>query len=126
VESVLINVEVHFRSGVEQLVLTPFGGDVYRMEFGRLCASHPDNGDLIQADTLADGTLRFRKIVKRADFLKRAYFISKGTAESEGFVRFRERVISLGGRWELNFGGYFVLYLPKNIPFEAVETGFPS
>lgn len=23
-------------------------------------------------------------------------------------------------------GGYFILYLPKNIPFEVVETEFPS
>jgi hypothetical protein len=126
VESEPINVEIHFRSGIEPSVVTPLGGNLYRMEFGRLCASHPDNGDLIKADKLPDGSLRFRRIVKRAGFQKRAYFISKVTAESEGFARFRARVISLGGRWELNFGGYFVLYLPSNVPFEAVETGFPS
>jgi hypothetical protein len=126
VESKPINVDVQFPSGIEQLTLTPLGADVYRMEFGRLCATHPDNGDLIQADHFADGSLRFRRIVKRAGFQKRAYLISKQTAQSENFARLRERAISLGGRWELNFGGYFVLYLPKNVPFEAVETGFSS
>jgi hypothetical protein len=53
-----ITVDVQFPSGIERLALTPLGADVYRMEFGRLCASHPDNGDLIEADTLADGWSR--------------------------------------------------------------------
>jgi hypothetical protein len=121
-----ITVDVQFPSGIEQLALTPLGAEVYRMEFGRLCASHPDNGDLIEATPRPQGGLKFRRIVKRAEFQKRAYLISKQTAQSENFARLRERVISLGGRWELNFGGYFVLYLPKSVPFEAVETGFPS
>jgi hypothetical protein len=126
VESSPINVEVHFRSGSETLELTPLGSNRYRMEFGRLCASHPDNGDLIEAVQLPDGSLKFRRIVKRAGFQKRGYFISKQMADSENFSRLCQRVISLGGRWELNFGGYFVLYLPPNVPFETVETGFSS
>ena len=121
-----INVMVQFRSGSETLTLTPFGSNLYRMEFGRLCASHPDNGDLIEADQLPDGALKFRRIVKRANFQKRGYLISKRIAESETFARLCERVIALGGRWELNFGGYFVLYLPPNVPFETVESGFSS
>jgi hypothetical protein len=125
-ESEPINVEIHFRSASEQLTVTPLGDRIYRMEFGRLCASHPDNGDLIEADTLADGSLKFRRIVKRADFQRRGYLISKQTADSENFARLRESVIALGGRWELNFGGYLVLYLPPNVSFEAVEAAFPS
>jgi hypothetical protein len=115
-----INVEVHFRSGSETLTLTPSGSNLYRMEFGRLCASHPDNGDLIEADQLPDGSLKFRRIVERASLQKRGYLISKQTADSEEFIRLCERVIALGGRWELNLGGYLVLYLPPNVPFETV------
>lgn len=125
-ESRPINVEVQFRSGSETLTLTPLGSNLYRMEFGRFCASHPDNGDLIEADQLPDGSLKFRRIVKRADLQKRGYLISKQTADSEDFARLRERIIALGGRWELNFGGYFVLYLPPHVPFETVESEFPS
>jgi hypothetical protein len=119
-----MNVEIHFRSGSEPSVVTPLGGNLYRMEFGRLCASHPDNGDLIEADKLPDGSLKFRRILKRADFQKRACFISKETAGSKNFTRLCERVIAVGGKWELNFGGYFILYLPKSILFEELETSF--
>lgn len=125
-ESEPINVEVHFRSGSEKLTLTPLGADVYRMEFGRLCASHPDNGDVIQADMLADGSLKFRRIVKRANFQRRSYLISKQTAESEKLARFLEKVIALGGKWERIFGGYLVLYLPQTVSFDGLESEFDT
>jgi hypothetical protein len=124
-ESEPINVEVQFRSTSERLTLTPLGDRIYRMEFGRICGAHPDSGDLIEADQLPNGSLKFGRIVKRANFQKRGYLISKKTSESEGFAQLRERVIALGGRWELNFGGYFVLYLPRNVSFEDMKSPFP-
>src|ERR1700682_2919658 len=123
-ESEPINVEVHFRSGSEKLTLTPIGSNLFRMEFGRLCASHPDNGDVIEATPLPDGGLKFCRIVKRANFQRRSYLISKQTAESEKLARFLEKVIALGGKWERIFGGYLVLYLPQTVPFDRLESEF--
>jgi len=125
-ESKPIDVEVQFRSGSEKLAVTPLGSDLYRMEFGRLCASHPDNGDVIEATPLPDGGLKFRRIVKRANFQKRSYFISRQTAESERLARFLEKVIALGGRWERIFGGYLVLYLPQTVSFDRLESEFDN
>jgi hypothetical protein len=110
VEHNLINVMVQFRSGSEILTLTSLGSNRYRMDFGRLCASHSDKGDLIEADPLPDGSLKFRRTVKRANFRKRGYLTSKKTADSEAFARLCERVIELGGKLELNFGGAISSY----------------
>jgi hypothetical protein len=103
---------VQFRSESEILTLTSLDSNRYRMEFGRLCASHSDNGDSTEADPLPDGSLKFWRIVKRANFRKRGYLTLKKTADSEAFARLCEQVIDLGGKLELNLGGYFVLYLP--------------
>jgi hypothetical protein len=75
----------------EQLSLTPLGDRLYRLALSRLCASRPDNGDLIEADQLPDGSLKFRRIVKRANSQKRGYLISKQTADSEQFARTSNR-----------------------------------
>ena len=84
------------------------------MELSRLCAAHPDNGDLIEATPL----------VKRADFHRRSYLISREFVESKKCARLLEKVISLGGNWERNFGGYLILYLPRAVAFEQVESEF--
>jgi hypothetical protein len=122
VESSPISVEVQFRSGVEQLSLTPLGDRLYRLALSRLCASHPTMGDIIEADSLPDGRLRFRRIVKRAGFQRLEFLIHREVAESERLARFLDKVISLGGNWERNFGGWLVLFLPKSVSAHEITA----
>jgi hypothetical protein len=122
VDSKSIQVEVHFRSGVEPLSLTPLGDRLYRLELSRLCALHPTMGDVIEADSLPDGTLRFRRIVKSAGFQRLEFVVNREVAESERLARFLDNVISMGGNWERNFGGWLVLFLPESASCDEVTA----
>jgi hypothetical protein len=117
-----INVEVQFRSGVEQLSLTPLGDRLYRLALSRLCASHPTMGDIIECDSLPGGRLKFRRIVKRAGFQRLEFLIHREVAESERLARFLDKVISMGGNWERNFGGWLVLFLPESASCDEVTA----
>lgn len=121
-ESSPISVEVQFRSGVEQLSLTPLGDRLYRLALSRLCASHPTMGDIIECDSLPDGRLKFRRIVKRAGFQRLEFLIHREVAESDKLALFLEKVISMGGNWERNFGGWLVLFLPEFVSCDEVTA----
>jgi hypothetical protein len=119
-----MTVEVHFQSGVEPLALTSLGDGLYRLELSRLCASHPTMGDVIEADSLPDGTLKFRRIVKSAGFQRLEFLINRELAESERLALFLETIIGMGGQCERNFGGWLVLFLPKFASCDAVAARF--
>jgi len=124
VESKLITVEVQFRSGFEQLSLTPLGDRLYRLELSRLCASHPTMGDIIEADSLPDGALKFRRIIKSAGFQRLEFVVNREVAESERLGIFLDTVIGMGGQWERNFGGWLILFLPESASSDAVAARF--
>ena len=49
-----------------------------------------------------------------------------GSTPTLGSNLLREREIFEPQPESLYLGGYFVLYLPPNVPFDVVETAFPS
>ena len=119
-----IQTTVHFRAGSEQLALMRLGDNLYRLEFSRLCAKHPSFGDVIECATLPDGDLKFRRIVKRANYQRLDFVISREVAESERLAQFLEGVMALGGNWERTFGGWLVLFLPESANREEVRAQF--
>jgi hypothetical protein len=119
-----INAQVHFRSGVEPLPLTSLGDGLYRLELSRLFASHPTMGDIIECESLPDGALKFRRIVKSADFQRLEFVVDREVAESERLAIFLDTVIGMGGNWERNFGGWLVLFLPPSASRNAVAARF--
>jgi hypothetical protein len=81
-------------------------------------------GDVIEADPLPDGTLKFRRIVKRAGFQRLEFLIHREVAESERLSLFLNTVIGMGGNWERNFGGWLILFLPESASCDAVAERF--
>jgi hypothetical protein len=81
-------------------------------------------GDIIEADPLPDGALKFRKIVKSAGFQRLEFLIHREIAESDRLARFLDKVLAMGGNWERNFGGWLVLFLPTSTSTEEVTAEF--
>lgn len=120
-------VEIHFADSSEFLRVTALEQPgLYRLDESRAFCFRPSLGDVIKADTLANHTLQFRRVAKKSGLRQKRYLISRQMVESDRFKTLLSKVTALGGYWERVAGGLLILHLPRSVPFEDVETGFPS
>jgi hypothetical protein len=84
---------------------------------------HP--GDLILGERLADGTVRFVRLLAREAQRHYSWVLSREFAESPEFARYKAAVEAAGGTWESLFGGIFYVHLPESSSFDA-ETELAS
>src|ERR1051325_10885846 len=93
--------------------LLKLSDNIYRVEqvvpFIELVSYH----DTIETTTSVDGSLIFRRVVKKSDYTKYDYAVSKKVAESAELRAVLDRVTQLGGYWERMFGGLLFVFLPS-------------
>jgi hypothetical protein len=105
--------------GRELLYMTPVNEDRYRLEVTSICG-HLRYGDTIEVGSpLADGTVPYRRIVKRSGLKTHCFILPQGLFESPGICSLSEQIHSLGGHWEGIAGGVFVVHLPRNCQLDV-------
>ncbi len=112
--------EVHFADGLtEQLSLTSLGSGSYRLEESSFFDDSINLGDVIAAEPIDEGRIRFVSVLGKSSYVTLRWAISKKVAESEGLTRFLEQVAAVGGLWEQAMGGMLILHLPQGSAFDA-------
>ena len=95
----------------EELLVTPVGSDLYRLEesslFGELRYQ-----DVIQTEPLSDGGLRFVRIAASSDLKTLSWILSEDAFEAPALKALLNKVMSLGGNWERTLGGVLTLHVP--------------
>jgi hypothetical protein len=122
VEAQPIEAEVHFRwLGSELMTLTPLGSKQFRVECSPAFFDRPAVLDVIEADTLANGSLKFRRVVKRSGLKQHRYLLHKEATGSQALTQFIEWLESHGGFWQIVFGGWLILDVPPELPTNEIE-----
>jgi hypothetical protein len=105
--------------GRELLYMTPVNENRYRLEVTSICG-HLRYGDTIEVGTpLADGSVPYRRIVKRSGLKTHCFILSQGLLESPRICSLWERIDSLGGHCEGVAGGVFVVHLPRDCQLDV-------
>lgn len=105
--------------------VTHLGGNQYRLTSVPLLLESVSYGDVIEADVIEAGRIRFRRMIERAGWKTRYYLLRGSGFHSEWGQELRERFEDLGGYWELILNGLLVVCIPPDMeisPDEWVET----
>ncbi|MCI0661809.1 MAG: DUF4265 domain-containing protein [Acidobacteria bacterium] len=109
---------------VPNMLLTRVDHNLYSIEETPIfveCASYKD---IIEADLQPDGSLMFRRVVKKSDMQRYHLFLSKKFIDSEGFTSLLDRVTEAEGHWEIVAGAWVFIYLPSGCkldPYQEIE-----
>jgi len=104
-----------FRDRRELLYMTPLGHNQYRLEVTSICGLLR-YGDTIEAyPPSEDGSLRYRRMVRRAGLKTHSFVLSRDVVESAEMSKLVQRIHSQGGHCEGIAGGIFIAHIPKDL-----------
>jgi len=106
--------EVHltFQDGSsERLLVTPLGPNLYRLEESS-ALGEASYHDIVETEPQTDGTLRFIRVATPSGLKTVSWILSKVKIESPAMSALLDKVISVGGFWEIIFGGVLLVHLP--------------
>ena len=110
-----------FRRTRELLYMTPLGHNQYRLEESSFCGLLRF-GDTIEAYAPSeDGSVRYRRMVKRSELKTHNWILSREVAESPELSELIQRIESQGGCCERIAGGMFFAHLPKDTNIDIVH-----
>ncbi|HKO21936.1 MAG TPA: hypothetical protein VJX91_04720 [Candidatus Eisenbacteria bacterium] len=112
-----------------EVVLTSLGENRFRLEesiFGLEFEDisreerkrRPRVKDVIEAQMLEPGRLRFIRVIERARMKAKSWIIGDAIIDSPHFEHALQKVMDLGGAWERVFGGYLTVYLPRDSDYD--------
>lgn len=97
--------------------VTPLFGDRFQLE-GSSIFGGGNQGDIIEAELLSDGTYRFVRVLEPSGNLVRNFLLARSIVESAAFARLCSEVESVGGTWERMMGGVVYFHLPSYSSFD--------
>ena len=103
------------------LELALIGPRLFRIESVPFMVEAACFGDVIEADPITDGNLRFVRIAERGGWRTYDFLIPAELIESEHITAIQGRALSLGGHWERVFGGILFLCLPPTSDYDPTE-----
>ena len=98
---------------VNNLLLTRVDHNLYSVEETPVLVSCVSYKDIIEADLQPDGSLMFRRVVKKSEMQTYSCVLAKKVIDSEGFTSLLDRVTEAEGHWEILFGGFVIIHLPS-------------
>ena len=105
--------------------LTPVGHRLYRLEGVPVFAESAAFGDVIEAEPLADGRLRFVRVAQPGGWGTFAYILSPHKIDGAWGRSLLKELEAQGGHWERLFGGLLFVCIPPGLdldPAPWVET----
>ena len=125
-----LDVSIAYPNGVTDgaALVTPLGSGEYRLEQDPLSCliadrprdlkDLPNYGDVIAAEVIGPGALRFVKVVERAPLKRFQFLIPRDIAESRALEIVLSKVEAITGHWERVMGGVLIIYLPKDCNYD--------
>ena len=111
-------IELEFEDGSEHLLVTPVDSNLYRLEessgMGEVVF-----GDVIEVERHPEGRLQFKRIATPSRLATTTSILPLNVTKTAEFRTFLDRVMSLGGNWELLYGGVLLVHLPQPVPFDV-------
>jgi hypothetical protein len=104
----------------ESLLLTSAGTDLFRLEQSSFL-SEARYHDVIRASSKVDGSLEFAGLAVPSGLHTQDWLLSKALIESAEFDSVLNWVTSVGGNWELAFGGLLLLHVPVDLAGAAQD-----
>ena len=108
--------------------VTCVGKGLYRLGAIALGTDSAEYGDVIEADEVSSGRLRFRRVAEKSTWRGYSYILPREWFEGDCGKRFLAELDARGVYWERGFGGMLFMYVPPGIPFDAksaIEATFP-
>lgn len=112
------NVEFPTERVTISLALSQVGPHLFRIESIPLMVEIANFGDVIEAAPGTDGSLRFLRIAERGGWRTYAFILTPEVIESASITAIQNRIVSLGGYWERNFGGVLFLCVPPATDYD--------
>lgn len=103
------------------LELAQVGPQLFRISSVPIMVEAVSFGDVIEAETSADGGLRFVRVAEAGGWRTYDFMLTAELIGSERITTIQERVLSLGGHWERVFGGILLLCLPPTTDYDPTE-----
>jgi hypothetical protein len=88
---------------------------LYRIDTVPMMVKSANFRDLIQADYLTSGKLRFRRVVEASNWRVFDFLLLRDSLESEEIRRVLLRVERIGGHWERVFSACLLICLPPDV-----------
>lgn len=96
------------------LVVTPLGGNLYRLEESILFSEPElDFGDTVEG-TLEGSHLQIHRRVSRSPHQRYDFVLTRIDVAHPRLRTLKEEIIEAGGMWEQISGGVFVVHLPRD------------
>jgi len=95
----------------ETLLLTPMGGDLFRLEESSFVTDAVYR-DVIRATETEHGALLFVEIAERSPLVTNSCILRQELIESEAIQSILKQIIEQGGNWEQVFGGVLIVHTP--------------
>jgi hypothetical protein len=98
---------------IEILDVTPVDNDKYRIEETPIFNPGVTMGDIIRVKE-DKGVYYYQETVQKSPFKRYAWLLSKEAVDSAEIEAFKKRISGNEGKYELIFGGLFVIHIPKD------------
>ena len=104
----------------EKLLLTPVGGDLFRVEESSFVTDAVYR-DVIKATETEDGALLFVEIAERSPLVTNSWILSQELIESKAVQSILKQIMDQGGNWEQVFGGVLMVHTSPTTAKEIEE-----
>jgi hypothetical protein len=97
---------------------TRVGNDLYRLDGVPLWVESVGFGDIIEAEAVGDGRLRFRCVAERSGWRTYNYALPPGCIDSERGQTVLRELEDRGVSWEQVFGGLLFICIPPDLDLD--------
>ncbi|HYE18593.1 MAG TPA: DUF4265 domain-containing protein [Tepidisphaeraceae bacterium] len=102
--------------------VTPVGSGLYRLDGVPIGAESASYNDVIEAEALGRGKLRFRRVAQASGWRVYDYVLPRGWLDSGSGKQYLADLDARGARWERVFGGMLFVCVPPELAFDPTAS----
>jgi hypothetical protein len=104
----------------ERLLLTPIGGDLFRVEESSFITDAVYR-DVIRTTETDDAALLFVEITQRSPLVTNSWILGQELIQSDVLQSILKQIVDQGGNWEQVFGGGLIVHTSPTTANEIEE-----
>jgi hypothetical protein len=122
-----IDVTLTFPDGAQfgPLSVTPLGDNRYRAEESAMSLGESEQiiryGDIIELEPTSAQEALFLRVAESSPYQSCTYVVSTGLIFTDEFREFEARLVSVGGHYEVVFGGLLIVHVPPNAAIDVQD-----
>jgi hypothetical protein len=98
------------------------GSGLYRLDGVPIGAESASYNDVIEAEDLGGGKLRFRRVAQASGWRVYDYVLPRGWLDSESGKQYLSDLEAKGAHWERVFGGMLFICVPPELAFDPAAS----